>query len=259
MLRTWVAASVVFTLLPIFALFPSAAATDQWPQFRGRHAGVALDSPALPDTWSRTQNVVWALDVPGMGWSSPVVWDDVIFITAVVKPGPIELPATGFYGGNVQSSVPKEVHRWMVYAVDFKTGRIRWEREVRRTVPLAVKHEKNTYASETPVTDGEMVYFYFGNTGLYAFDMDGNAKWSRTYEPQNTRYGWGTAASPILYKNRLYLVNDNDEVKAFTGKWVEVAGRPADFRRIFLSPARLQSRNLYRPKRTTTKFRRTSL
>jgi outer membrane protein assembly factor BamB len=210
MLRTWVAASLVFALLPIFALLPSAATTDQWPQFRGRHAGVALDSPALPDTWSRTKNVVWTLDVPGMGWSSPVVWDDVIFITAVVKPGPIELPATGFYGGNVQSSVPKEVHRWMVYAVDLKTGRIRWERELRRAVPLAVKHEKNTYASETPVTDGERVYAYFGGVGLFAFDMQGKPLWSKPMDPLKMR-GWGTGASPIVHQNRVYIVNDNDE------------------------------------------------
>ena len=80
-----------------------------------------------------------------------------------------------------------------------------------RGVPKQGHHLKNTYASETAVTDGEMVYFLFGNAGLYAFDMNGNAKWSRAYEPRNTRYGWGTAASPILYKGRLYVVDDNDE------------------------------------------------
>jgi outer membrane protein assembly factor BamB len=98
----------------------------------------------------------------------------------------------------------------MVYAVDLKTGRIRWERELRRAVPLAVKHEKNTYASETPVTDGERVYAYFGGVGLFAFDMQGKPLWSKPMDPLKMR-GWGTGASPIVHQNRVYIVNDNDE------------------------------------------------
>jgi outer membrane protein assembly factor BamB len=99
----------------------------------------------------------------------------------------------------------------MVYAVDWKTGRIVWEREVHRGVPGSSHHLKNTYASETPVTDGERVYAYFGNIGLFVFDMDGKPVWSQKWEPVRTRYGWGTAASPVLYKERIYVVNDNDD------------------------------------------------
>ena len=98
----------------------------------------------------------------------------------------------------------------MVYAVDFKTGRIRWEREVRRAVPPAPRHEKNTYASETPVTDGERVYAYFGGVGLFAFDMNGKPLWSKPMDALKMR-GWGTGASPILHRNRVYIVNDNDD------------------------------------------------
>src|SRR2546428_9091771 len=61
------------------------SASDEWPQFRGSHSGIAADDPALPDTWSATENVAWKIDVPGRGWSSPVVWGDHVFITSAVS------------------------------------------------------------------------------------------------------------------------------------------------------------------------------
>jgi outer membrane protein assembly factor BamB len=78
-------------------------------------------------------------------------------------------------------------------------------------VPQTAHHLKNTYASETPVTDGERVYAHFGHLGTYCFDMDGKPLWSKTWPPYPTRYGWGTASSPALHEGRLYLVNDNDK------------------------------------------------
>ena len=185
------------------------AAADAWPGFRGAQANAVAEGE-VPIHWSATENVTWKADIPGIGWSSPVVWGDRIFLTSVIPSGSEEAPKKGLYFGG-ERKPPADEHRWMVYCVDFKTGKIAWQHEVFRSVPKQSHHLKNTYASETPVTDGEMVYFLFGNTGLYAFDVAGNAKWSRAYEPQNTRYGWGTGASPILYKGRLYVVNDNDE------------------------------------------------
>ncbi len=209
MIRVWVAAAFVFAALTV------GSASDQWPQFRGMQAGVAPDDPALPDTWSRTENVAWTLDVPGTGWSSPVVWNNLIFLTSVIRPDPVELPKLGFYNGHSDSSVPTSVHRWMVYAVDFSTGRIAWEREVHRGIPLAGKHSKNTYASETPVTDGERVYAYFGGVGLFVFDLTGASLWTKRMDPLKTR-GFGTGASPVLHQNRVYIVNDNDDQSSIT-------------------------------------------
>lgn len=98
----------------------------------------------------------------------------------------------------------------MVYGVNCASGKIRWEREVHRGTPEMSRHLKNSYASETPVTDGERVYAYFSNVGLFVFDMDGKPLWSKDFGRRAMRYGWGTAASPILHRNRLYIVNDND-------------------------------------------------
>ena len=196
-------------------------AEQEWPQFRGPKSGVAADDPALPDTWSATTNVAWKIDVPGRGWSSPVVSGDHVFITAAVntkgseeslKPVPSYTPRS--FGGPMSGqdiSTSTDPHRWVLYDVDFNTGKIRWEQTIRTSVPSEPKHQKNSYASETPITDGERVYAYFGNLGLFAFDMSGKPVWSKPMDSFKVRNGWWHAASPIIHRDRVYIVNDNDE------------------------------------------------
>ena len=187
----------------------AGSAADNWPGFRGPRAGVADDDPALPETWSQTENVAWKIQVPGLGWSSPIVWDDLIIVTSAVSEAPGFTPQIGLYGGHTAPGISTAEYRWMVYGIDFNDGRIRWEREVHRSVPLIAKHGKNSYATETPVTDGERVYVYFGGIGWFAFDLNGRPIWSTPVEPLAAR-GWGTAASPVLHEDRLYVVNDNE-------------------------------------------------
>ena len=86
-----------------------------------------------------------------------------------------------------------------------------WERQVHEGKPTTPIHLKNSYASETPVTDGQRVYCCFGNVGIFCFDFDGHEVWRHELAPHATRFGWGTASSPRLHEDRLYLVNDNDE------------------------------------------------
>ena len=166
--------------LVIAAMASSVSTAQQWPRFRGLENGNVADDPALPDTWSETENVVWKTDIPGTGWSSPVVWDDHVFVTATI--GSAQEPQAD--QGAVRSrrrerharARPAE-HRWMVYDVDFKTGKIRWQHELARGVPKVQRHIKNSFASETPVTDGERVYVYFGSIGLLAaLDLNGTPR-----------------------------------------------------------------------------------
>lgn len=200
----------VLKLAAIFLAALTASAVDNWPQFRGPGStGVVPDDPKLPEKWSATENVIWKVEVPGVGWSSPVVWGDRIFLTSVVSSSK-EAPKKGLYFGG-ERPAPTDEHRWMLYCVDFKTGKMLWEREVRKGAPPMSRHLKNSYASETPVTDGERVYAYFGNVGLFVFDMNGKPVWSKPFDPVKTRYGWGTAASPVLHQGRVYIVNDNDD------------------------------------------------
>ena len=99
----------------------------------------------------------------------------------------------------------------MVYCIDFKSGKVLWEREAHRALPGGPRHLKNSYASETPVTDGERIYAYFGNVGIYTYDFKGNLIWKQAFPPRKTRFGWGTAASPVVFRDRIFIVNDNDE------------------------------------------------
>jgi outer membrane protein assembly factor BamB len=199
-------------LLILAAAGLELSAADNWPQFRGPQSnGAVADDPRLPDRWSATANVMWKTDIPGIGWSSPVVWGDRIFLTSVISAVAPESPKMGLYFGGNRENIPGDEHRWMVYAVDWRTGKIVWEREVHRGIPRSSHHLKNTYASETPATDGERVYAYFGNLGMFVFDMDGKPVWKQSWGPFRTRYGWGTAASPVLHKERVYVVNDNDD------------------------------------------------
>ena len=147
----------------LLAITGGSAAEVQWPQFRGPQAGAIPDDPALPDTWSETENIVWKTAIPGLGWSSPVVWDDHIFLTSAISEGKRSRPGARASTTSTITSRPPAPQRWMVYDIDFKTGKIRWERELKNGHPPLLRHIKNSYASETPVTDGERVYVYFGS------------------------------------------------------------------------------------------------
>jgi outer membrane protein assembly factor BamB len=186
-----------------------ASSGDQWPQFRGPEAGVVADDPALPETWSETDNILWKTSVPGLGWSSPVVWDDHVFLTSAISTGKQLTPVPGLYDEHDHIK-GESIQRWAVIDVSFKTGRIRWTRELRSMRPPLLTHIKNSYASESAVTDGARVYVYFGSIGLVAaLDMNGKTLWTKDIGAFNTSNEQGTGASPLLYKDRLYVQNDN--------------------------------------------------
>ena len=190
----------------------SIAAQEHWPQFRGptMNATVA-DNPALPELWSETENVEWVADVPGLGWSSPVVWDQHVFLTTVTAEGEFEQPKPGLYAPRGRPEPPPLEHEWRVYCLDLATGNIRWQRSVRAGQPDFPRHMKNTYASETPTTDGERVYVRFGDLGLYTFDMDGRELWRVEIPDKRTRSEWGSASSPVLHEGKLIILYDNEE------------------------------------------------
>ena len=202
---------IAFSVASILLMAPSASADDNWPKFRGKDSTGAIESATnLPDRWSDSENVVWKTDLPGRGWSSPIVWGDKVFLTSVKSLGKTEEPKKGLYfGGN--RGTPTAVHQWLVYCLSLETGEILWESKVREAAPESSIHLKNSYASETPVTDGKHVFFYFGNVGVFCFDFDGKKVWEKLFKAHETRLGWGTAASPVLDGEYLYIVDDNEE------------------------------------------------
>jgi outer membrane protein assembly factor BamB len=185
-------------------------AEENWPQFLGAGSHAVSANANLPDRWSASENVAWKQEIPGRGWSSPVVWGDRVFLATVVEEGKkSELPQKGFFMAPPASANAK--YQWKVLCLDLNSGKPLWERTVYEGTPPGPTHAKNSYASETPTTDGERVYAYFGNVGVYCFDFNGKPVWQQKIEPHRMRFGWGTASSPILHGDRLYIVNDNEE------------------------------------------------
>ncbi|HEY7819325.1 MAG TPA: PQQ-binding-like beta-propeller repeat protein, partial [Vicinamibacteria bacterium] len=218
------------------AVFPEEdkGATENWPGFRGPKSLPVSENPNLPDRWSKTENVEWVAEVPGVGWSSPVVWGRNVFLTAAESDQPMKPPSLGTDFSNdyiaelrAQGLSSDEVNRKLyardrempheivitlkLYCHDLETGKLLWEREVYRGNPRGGRHRKNSFASETPVTDGENVYVYFTQHGLYAFDMSGKEVWTTPLEAHPTIRDYGTGASPALHGDRLFVLNDNEE------------------------------------------------
>jgi outer membrane protein assembly factor BamB len=151
----------------------------------------------LPERWSAAENVAWKVDVPGRGWSSPIVWGDQVFLTTAVNSGVSEPPKKGLYLGGERPDAPRPEHEWKLICLDLASGKVRWGRVVHRGQPSGPHHLKNSYASETPVTDGEHVYVCVGGTGVFCLDFTGREVWSKPLEPHKMRGGWGTASSPV--------------------------------------------------------------
>jgi outer membrane protein assembly factor BamB len=209
-----------------------------WPSFRGREAAGVADGQDLPDRWNPAtgENLLWKTPIPGLGHSSPIVWGDVIFVTTAVGERPGATFKPGLYGDG-DASDDRSVHRWIVYAIDARTGRLRWERTAAQGVPRDKRHIKSTYASSSPSTDGRIVVAWFGSQGLYAYDFDGGLRWSvdlgrvdvGAYDVPS--YEWGPASSPIIWDGLVIVQCDTQgdsfviAFNAATGETVWKTGR----------------------------------
>ena len=203
-------------LLALLAGLDVSAASDNWPQFRGPEGtAVVADDPALPENWSATENVAWKTPIPGLGWSSPIVWGDRVFVTSVVAEEDYEGPQPGLYlpeaGADTPPDPPPGTHHWMLFCLDLDSGDVVWQSTAHAGLVEATIHPKNSFASATPVTDGERVYTLFGNLGLFAYDLDGNLVWSRPVEHHMDYWGWGAGSSPTLLDDQVLVMHDNDE------------------------------------------------
>jgi outer membrane protein assembly factor BamB len=191
----------------------SATLDQHSPQFRGPRGDGVAHGANLPNTWSATSNIMWSCPIPGKGWSSPIVWGDRIFVTSAAGAGPVEPPPAklGSVAEHVRGVTATDVHRYLLHCVDWRSGKLLWSRVAHEGVPPGPIHPKGSHASETPVTDGERVYAYFGGVGLYCYDLDGRALWSRQWGSFKMDWNWGTSASPVLHGDLLFVLNDNQE------------------------------------------------
>jgi len=186
---------------------------DNWPQFRGPGGLGVADDAGVVASWSETENILWKTPIEGYGNSSPVVWGDRIFLTTAIV-GDV-IPDAGapvhYIGGQVfkhpQAQGSDRHHTLKVMALDRISGEVLWS-DVAYEGPIYDDYVRDSsVASATPITDGEMVFFYFGSEGVYGYDLDGHRVW-RTDLGDLSYFGVGLGTSPLLHGNVLILKVD---------------------------------------------------
>ncbi|HKR15224.1 MAG TPA: PQQ-binding-like beta-propeller repeat protein [Pyrinomonadaceae bacterium] len=210
-----------------------APAKGSWPSFRGPHASGIAEGQNLPDQWNGKsgENILWHKAIPGLAHSSPVVWGNRVFVTSAVSSDPKATFKPGLYGdGDASKDLSQQ--RWMLYALDKKSGKIVWERIAYQGEPREKRHIKATYANSTPATDGRIVVAWFGSQGVHTYDVNGKFLWkvdlgrldAGAYDIPT--YEWGTASSPIIWNDLVILQCDTQTdsfmiaLNAKTGKTV---------------------------------------
>jgi len=205
-------ALIVALLLVSVPVAQNADANRYWGQWRGPQASGISPTANPPLQWSETSNVRWKVEVPGRGSSSPVVWGDRIFVTSAVPVG-VTGDAQHAPRGGLE---PRGTHRFVLMAIDRKTGKTLWERVAREQEPHEAGHFENaTWASGSPVTDGQTVYAYFESFGLYAYDMNGKLLWEKDLGDKKMRNQFGEGSTPALFGNTLVIVWDHLNGQSF--------------------------------------------
>jgi len=211
-----------------------AVRAADWPQFRGPDLNPVGMNQALPERWSKTENVEWAATIPGRGWSSPIVTGGKIFVTSAVTEGKSKLPQIGTTYSNdylaelkskglkddeaeaklierdIENANEVMLHYWF-YCLDLKSGAVDWKYELYSGHPPGGRHRKASFTSETPVTDGKVVYVYIASLGLWAFDLKGKLLWTEKMDVYPAYGECGTGASPALAGDHIIILNDNEK------------------------------------------------
>ena len=211
------------------------SARADWPQWRGPDGSGVAPAADPPVTWSETSHVKWKSKLPGFGTSTPVVWKDKVFLTTAIPTGrtadgkevaeasspEAAAPAPpeggerrrregGGPGGRGRGEAPTEVHQFVLMCMDLESGRTLWQKVANELVPHEGHHRDHGFASHSAVTDGEMVYAYFGSRGLHAFSMDGEKRWSKDLGKMQTRAGFGEGSSPLVYGDAIVINWDHE-------------------------------------------------
>lgn len=224
-----VAALMLFALLPPLNFARAVTADEQnWPQWRGPLANGVAPSASPPTTWSETSNIKWKIKIPGNGSATPIVLEDKVFIQTAVptgkkaeksdatkaandkstdSPGPRRRRGGGGMGGET----PDEYYQFTLICLDRNTGKTLWQKVPREEIPHeGVRPGEGSFASSSPITDGQHVYACFGSRGLHCYDMDGNLKWEKDLGKLRIKMGFGEGSTPVLYGNTLVVNWDNE-------------------------------------------------
>jgi outer membrane protein assembly factor BamB len=211
----------------------AAPANENWATWRGPLYNGVSPNGDPPVEWSETKNVKWKVKVPGRGSSTPIIWDNQVFVHSAIATGkkidpPAAKPETGGpaagalaqapaggaerprRGGGMRSEKPSEVIRFEIISLDRNTGSILWQKTLREELPHEGHHGDHGYASYSPVTDGQHLVSYYGSRGLHCMDLKGNIKWQKDLGKMQTKNAFGEGASPALYQNTVVALFDHE-------------------------------------------------
>jgi len=208
---------IVFSLLIIHLSWAECQTdiTRQWPGYRGYMISGVLDKANLPADFdfSKGTNIRWEAEVPGLGLSSPVIWNDRLFITTAVSKSDNSGFKPGIYG-DVRPVDDSSEHEWKVLCYDKNSGRLIWERTSYTGIPAIKRHPKSSHANTSVATDGRHVVAFFGSEGLYCYDMNGKLLWKKDFGVLKSVFfsmpdaHWEFASSPVIYNGRVIIQCD---------------------------------------------------
>jgi outer membrane protein assembly factor BamB len=170
----------------------AAKAGNDWAQFRGPDGQGQSDTKGLPLEWNSSENIAWKIELPGPGASSPIVFDDHIYLTCY----------SGFFVPGQPEGNQSDLKRHLI-CLNRKDGSSVWQKTIAAKLPEEERIRDHGFAANTPAADSDRVYCFFGKTGVFAFDHNGNQLWQT--DVGSKTHGWGTSASPVLYKDLVFI------------------------------------------------------
>ncbi|MBM3210920.1 hypothetical protein FJZ33_01785 [Candidatus Poribacteria bacterium] len=211
----------LFIFLTLAHFCSASVKAIYWPQWRGPEMiGISPDGDP-PLEWGENKNIKWKIEIPGKGYASPIIWDNKVFIqTAIETEKDTDVEGTEAKEAELpewrrQTGTPaKKVQRFTIIAINREDGQILWQRVLREEAPHAGTHADGSWASNSPVTDGERVYAFFGSYGLYCLDMQGNPIWNKDFGYMKIKMSFGEGSSPVLYGD-VIIINWDHEDQSF--------------------------------------------
>lgn len=201
--------SIIFSI--VFFSNSFGQNTANWPQWRGPLDNGAAVKGNPPTSFSETKNLKWKTEIPGKGHATPIVWENNIIIQTAVATDEKGDTALMAKASRMPGNITDVVYEFKVIMVNRENGKITWEKTVTKEMPQEGTHNLGSWASNSPCTDGEFIYAYFGSRGLFCLDFSGNIIWKRDFGQLKKVMSFGEGESPYLYKDRLFIQWDSED------------------------------------------------
>ena len=207
--------TLALLLAILFFASPSTNNEKYWPQWRGPAATGVAPLAKPPVEWSEEKNIRWKIEIPGKGNSSPIVWGDRIYLTTAIATDKTVTPPATLEPGGRRGIAPTNVQKFVLLALSRQDGKIIWQQTAIEALPHEGTHPDGTWASNSPITDGEHIFADFGSRGIYCYDLSGKLQWKKDLGDMTTRNGFGEGSSPALHGNTLVVNWDNENGSFF--------------------------------------------